>query len=116
MKKRIFFFMMLLLFGASPAYAVNIDTRHRPSLSAPVDSSEFGAFLYAYKGLAMAINGIFIITAIICLLINITKLSASAGNDIARRKALQGIAYSGLALAIFGGAGTLIGMFWYAFS
>lgn len=86
------------------------------SLGTSVEASEFAAFLFSYKGLAMAVSGLLTLTALIFLLVNIAKLSASAENNAARRRALQGIAYAGLSLAIFGGASVLIGVFWNIFS
>ena len=45
-------------------------------------------------------------------LISVTKLAASAGNPIARQRALAGILFSGVALALFGGAWVVVSFFW----
>lgn len=103
---------------SNPAYAsVVIDpNKPRPSLGAPVSTSEFVNFFSEYKGIAVAITGICVLTALIALIVNITRLSTSATNDFARRQALIGILYSCLALAIFGSATIVIGVFWNMFS
>ena len=113
-KARYWFFAVLnflLLAGASPAYAISvINPTH--SLGEEVTMSEFGAFFGKYKGIAVAVTGICVITAIIALAVNITKLSTSAANESVRRQALIGILYSCLALGIFGSATIVIGVFW----
>ena len=114
---RIFTCAIIFLYcGIYPAYAIKIDVGSRPSLGSPVEASDFTNFLVSFKGLAMAVTGVCTITAVLTLCINIAKLSVSADNDMARQRAWKGIGYSGLALAIFGGATTLIGVFWNIFS
>ena len=72
-----------------------------------------GQFLTNYKGLALAISGICAITSIIMLVVSISRLSVSAGNEQLRRKAWGGIILSGIALALIGGISVVVGVFWH---
>lgn len=87
----------------------------RPSLGEPVSADEFGSFFDGVKTLATALMGIFAITALIFFIISLTKLSTSAGNEQGRARAIKGILFSGIALALFGGATALVGVAWGMF-
>lgn len=91
---------------------LSIPNPGQKSLGERIELSEFTAFFQNFKGLAIALSGIFTITAIIFFVISLAKLSASAGNDQARNKASKGVFYSGIALTLFGGATVLVGVFW----
>ena len=83
------------------------------SLGQRVSANEFSQFLTNYKGLALAISGICAITSIIMLVVSISRLSVSAGNEQLRRKAWGGIILSGIALALIGGISVVVGVFWH---
>ena len=56
-----------------------------------------------------------LVSAIVCFvffLINVTKLSTSGGMAFQRRQAIMGVLWSGAALTLFGGAFTVISLFW----
>ena len=101
-------------FACVPAYAasIGIDVGSRPSLNDPVTVAAFADTLKNFKALGTAFAGICTIIALVMLVISITKLSASADNDAMRRKALIGILFSGISLALFGGATVIFGVFW----
>lgn len=67
-----------------------------------------------YKGIGTLITGLAAITAIISLLVQITKLGAAGDNERQRAVALRGIFFSGAALAIFGSLTLVVGFFWGA--
>ncbi|MDE7246242.1 MAG: hypothetical protein K2O18_20020 [Oscillospiraceae bacterium] len=71
--------------------------------------------LQKYKTIGTAVFGICTITAIICLLWQITKLGMAGDNERNRSMAVKGIFISGAALAIFGSITLVAGMFWGAF-
>lgn len=86
----------------------------RPSLGEAIDEEDFSTFFGEFKKFGIAITGICTITSLVFFIIALTKLSASAGNDRARAAALKGVLYSGIALALFGGATVIVGVFWNA--
>lgn len=86
----------------------------RDSLGKPIDADDFGTFFSSFKKFGVAITGICTLTSLVFFIIALTKLSASAGNDRARATALRGVMYSGISLALFGGATVIIGVFWNA--
>ena len=83
------------------------------SLGQRVSANEFSQFLTNYKGLALAISCICAITSIIMLVVSISRLSVSAGNEQLRRKAWGGIILSGIALALIVGISVVVGVFWH---
>lgn len=58
--------------------------------------------LRKYKNIGVAVVAVCIITAILSLLIQITKLGAAGDNEQMRLAALKGIIYSGAVIAVFG--------------
>lgn len=78
-------------------------------------SSAFAVIFQKYKSIGVAIIGICVITAIICLLVQITKLGAAGDNERMRASALKGIIYCGAVIAAFGSLALVVGMFWNAF-
>jgi len=82
------------------------------SLAQEVSANDFSEFLANYKSFAVFISGICTITAIITLVISISKLSVSAENEQLRRKAWMGIVISGVSLALIGGISVIVGIFW----
>lgn len=69
-------------------------------------------FMPTVRGVAQVITGVCTIVCLVAFLISVTKLATSAGNPIARQRALHGILFSGIALALFGGAWTVVSIFW----
>lgn len=104
---------MLRSAGSIAGFAIG-DLTERPSLGEDVSASEFTDFFQKFKGLGVAATGICTLTSLLFFIISLTKLSTSAGNDRARATALKGLLYSGIALALFGGATVIIGIFWNA--
>lgn len=84
------------------------------SLGKPIEADDFGTFFASFKKFGVAVTGICTLTSLVFFIIALTKLSASAGNDRARATAIKGVLYSGIALALFGGATVIIGVFWNA--
>lgn len=64
------------------------------------------------EGVAGTIVSVCTVVSLVAFLISVTKLATSAGNPAARQRALQGILFSGVALALFGGAWTVVTFFW----
>ncbi|MDE7246241.1 MAG: hypothetical protein K2O18_20015 [Oscillospiraceae bacterium] len=94
------------------AAAIKIPTVQMPSIGTPPDASELSGFFGGFKAIGTAVSGICAITALIFFVISVTKLSTSAGNDMQRSRAIRGILYSGLSLALFGGITVVSGIFW----
>ena len=84
------------------------------SLGEAPDASELSGFFSGFKTIGTAISGICAITALIYFVINLTKFSTSAGNDMQRARALKGLLFSGVSLALFGGITVIAGVFWNA--
>ena len=64
------------------------------------------------ESVASTITTICAVVSLIAFLISVTKLATSAGNPAARQRALQVILFSGVALALFGGAWVVVTFFW----
>lgn len=77
-------------------------------------SDSIAAVIGNYKEVAALILGVCVITSIIALMIAISRLGTSGDNERARANAIRAVAFSGLALAIFGSASIVIGAFWNA--
>lgn len=82
------------------------------SLAEAPSASEVTSFFKGLKVIGTAISGICTITAMIFFVINLTRLSTSAGNDFQRTRALKGILFSGISLALFGGITVVVSIFW----
>lgn len=104
--------MTLLSVPAFASASIDVDTKEMISLGEDVTASEFADFFNKFKGLALFVSGLCTITALIFFIISLTKLSTSAGNDAARSKAIHGILYSGISLALFGGISVVVGVAW----
>ena len=100
---------------SGPAKAISIDTGDRPSLGKEVEIDEFIPHIANLQSLAVVIVGVCAICSLILFFVSITRLSTSAGNDMARRRAMKGVLFSGLALALFGGGNVIIGALWNMF-
>lgn len=103
------FAALVSLLNAAPAYAAAIQIPNAPvSLREPVTIDEFTPFIQGLKALGMVGMGVCVLITLTMLVISITKLSLSAGNEHQRSRAIKGILICGIALALFGGAGLLV--------
>jgi len=84
------------------------------SLSEAPSASEFVDIFQGFKQIGTAVSGICTITSLISFVISLTRLGTSAGNDVVRSRALKGILFSGISLALFGGITVVVGIFWNA--
>ena len=66
------------------------------------------------KGIIVGIGGVLTLVLIGALIVNITKLGASSGNEQARSKAIMGIALSLVGAAMMGSATLFFGFFYNA--
>lgn len=64
------------------------------------------------RDVAQTVTTILTIISFACLLFWIARLAMSAGNPMTRKTALTGIMFSGVALALFGGAWVVVSFFW----
>lgn len=64
------------------------------------------------REVAQTVTTILTIISFACLLFWIARLAMSAGNLMTRKTALTGIMFSGVALALFGGAWVVVSFFW----
>ena len=97
----------------TPAWAIGVAPGK--SLDDDVTVGEFAEYFSSLRGLGTIISGICTMIALIAFIINLTKLSASAGNDRARSTAMKGVLFSGIGLSLFGGITLIIGVFWNIF-
>lgn len=84
----------------------------RPSvgLSEDINFSFFAGAIDVAKTMGAIVCTLAAMTALVFLIINITKLATSAGNENGRASALRGILISGIALALAGGGTVVIAM------
>lgn len=85
---------------------------HATETSATDTAGATKLIISKYKMIGTLILGICVITAIISLLFQITKLGAAGDNQMMRAAALKGIFFSGGALALFGSISVFAMMFW----
>lgn len=74
--------------------------------------TNLGTLVSKGQEVARAITSIMAIISFLALLFWVAKLATSAGNPQSRKIALTGILFSGVALAIFGGAWVVVSFFW----
>lgn len=84
------------------------------SIGGDLDSSsaDLGTAVQTSKKVAQAITGILTVICFVSFLFWVSKLAMSAGNPQTRRVAISGILFSGIALALFGGAWVAVSFFW----
>lgn len=75
-------------------------------------STNLGTVEDKAREVAQTLTTILTIISFACLLFWIARLAMSAGNPMSRRMALTGIMFSGVALALFGGAWVVVSFFW----
>lgn len=73
---------------------------------------DMGTAVQTSKKVAQAITGVLTVICFVAFLFSVTKLATSAGNPQTRRMAISGILFSGIALALFGGAWVAVSFFW----
>ena len=104
-----------------PASAVNVVVTQNPDGTVHIGPSgqpnmtteqTYGNLMTNIRNIATAITGICVITAVLSLIFQISKLGAAGDNEKARRVAMRGILISGAVLAVFGSLGLVIGFFW----
>ena len=69
-------------------------------------------FIAKYKSLISGVCGVLSITMILFFILNVTKLSATADNDMARRKTINALLFSAISAVLMGGSSVFIGLFW----
>lgn len=79
-------------------------------------STDYTAVTNEIKGILQWVTGLLALVMFFFLILQFMKLGASGDNEQARKKAIQGILTSGIALSLFGGSSFIIGFFWNAFS
>lgn len=84
------------------------------SLSEAPTASELAGFFSGFKMIGTVVSGLCTITALIFFVINLARLSTSVGNDMQRSRALKGILFSGISIALFGGITVVVSIFWNA--
>lgn len=77
---------------------------------------ELSDFFIRFKGLIRIVMIIALIVTITAFGINLTRLSASGGNEQLRAKALKGLLFSGIGMVLFGGAAVIMGIAFGLFS
>ena len=70
-------------------------------------------FLGDYGKIITGVSAFVVITLSAVFMINVSKLGASAGNPQARSQAITGLLWTGIAIALVGGAGIIFGFFTY---
>lgn len=100
--------------GFAQASTITIPGGAVISLSEPPRASELSGFFSSFKMMGTIVSGLCTITALIFFVINLARLSTSVGNDMQRFRALKGILFSGLSLALFGCITVVVSIFWNA--
>lgn len=109
--------------GGSKSFddALNIigdDGTINPSSTIATTTTEGGlsGFIAKFKTLISGLCGVLAAAMVGILVLNFTKLGASGDNDMARKKAMQGVMWSAVAVALFGGTSVFMGLSWNALS
>ena len=89
--------------GAMPDMTTSIST---------IQSAIDEAVMPQVRMIGTTVTAVCTIICFIAFLISVTKLATSAGNPTNRQRALTGILFSGIALALFGGAWVVVTFFW----
>lgn len=93
---------------------ITINPGQYPNLSSTGDAPEEAAKTIISKGklIGQTITAVCALVCLVFFFINITKLSTSGAMSFQRRQAITGLLWSGVSLALFGGAWTVITFFW----
>lgn len=120
------------ILGVVPAYAAETDTTEgtnkgkngtvndlwdtvtADSVGGALDSTttNLDTVVTTAQNIAKTITSVLTIVSFVSLLFWVAKLALSAGNPRNRTTALTGILFSGIALALFGGAWVVVSFFW----
>ena len=105
--------------GPSPASALTLDpSAWRPfgglsgGLGGSPTTKALEKPLGSLKSVFLLIFALGTITAILFLMINITRLGGAGDNPAERRNAILGILFSGVALALLGGLSFVLALAW----
>lgn len=86
--------------------SVTIDPTSLPDPDMSNDSQTLvkplNEFLVRYKGFIMGVLGIAFLTMIIIFMVHFSRLAATAGLPVERKKVISGIIYSAIASAVLG--------------
>lgn len=93
---------------------ITINPGQYPNLGSADDAPEEAAKTIISKGklIGQTITAVCALVYLVFFFINITKLSTSGAMSFQRRQAITGLLWSGVSLALFGGAWTVITFFW----
>ena len=111
-KLRLSLFPVVLSFLTQPVHARSFKPKEEQftSLREPLTINELEGFFQRYKGMIRIVMILSLVVTITSFGINLTRLSASSGNDMLRSKAIKGLLYSGIGIVLFGGATVIMGM------
>ena len=103
---------VVLSFLTQPVFALSFKPREETftSLREPLTMDELSGFFQRYKVIIRIVMILSLVVTITSFGINLTRLSASSGNDMLRSKAIKGLLYSGIGIVLFGGATVIMGM------
>ena len=108
-----------------PAYAEhfsipteNADGSYSFGASTEVEDAGGGeeVIMSGIKKISYGFFGLAAITSLVGFLWQIAKLGIAGDNQVERSKALKGILFSGISLALFGGLTTVLTFIWNVFS
>lgn len=96
-------------------HGITIQPGNMPDMTTSISTLQSAiddAVMPQVRTIGTAVTSICTIICLIAFLISVTKLATSAGNPANRQRALTGILFSGIALALFGGAWIIVAFFW----
>ena len=82
------------------------------SLADDVTMEDFEGAIKVLKSIGSAVCTVCTLVALTFLIINITKLATSAGNEHGRTSAIHGILWSFISFSLFGMGAVLLSGFW----
>lgn len=82
------------------------------SVNDPSSEANLSAMTDKYKSVAQFVIGLLLVTSFFGMIIQITKLSTSGDNDMARRNAIKGILVCGIGIALMGAAEIIVSVLW----
>lgn len=78
-------------------------------------SSTWGTLFNKYKILILGFNGLATLTFVLLFIKNFLLIGANSDNPSARREAINGCLWTGIATALCGSVMVVVGLFWNAF-
>lgn len=82
------------------------------SLTSTISAADAADSIERFRELGVVITGLGALTCVFFLALSITKLGAAGDNEMARRRAIAGLATSSIAVVILGGLSAYLGFFW----